>query len=145
MFFSLRIIINADVTYIKMVSEQFDRCHGILLQYVEFLSSAITPTSYAQLMPLLQDLIHKYHIEPEVTHLGSYHFHYLACFGFNLSKYSVLVFIQVAFLIYRPVMRLFKSTTGGDTCWPLDGNEEGESISSDDLILQLDSSREPIM
>ncbi|TVU36042.1 hypothetical protein EJB05_17953 [Eragrostis curvula] len=111
-----KIIINADATYIKMVSEQFDRCHGILLQYVEFLSSAITPTSYAQLMPPLQDLVHKYHIEPEV-----------------------------AFLIYRPVMRLFKSTNGGDTSWPLDDNEEGESVSSDDLILQLDSSQEPVM
>ncbi|KAK3166323.1 hypothetical protein QOZ80_1AG0044350 [Eleusine coracana subsp. coracana] len=111
-----KIIINADATYIKMVSEQFDRCHGILLQYVEFLSSTITPNSYAQLIPTLQDLVHKYHIEPEV-----------------------------AFLIYRPVMRLFKSTNGGDTCWPLDDNEEGESVSSDDLILQIDPSREPIM
>lgn len=111
-----KIIINADATYIKMVSEQFDRCHGILLQYVEFLSSAVTPTAYAQLIPPLQDLVHKYHIEPEV-----------------------------AFLIYRPVMRLFKSTNGGDTCWPLDDNEEGESVSSDDLILHLDSSQEPTM
>jgi len=111
-----KIIINADATYIKMVSEQFDRCHGILLQYVEFLSSAVTPTAYAQLIPPLQDLVHKYHIEPEV-----------------------------AFLIYRPVMRLFKSTNGGDTCWPLDDNEEGESVSSDDLILHLDSFQEPIM
>ncbi|GJM92086.1 hypothetical protein PR202_ga08514 [Eleusine coracana subsp. coracana] len=111
-----KIIINADATYIKMVSEQFDRCHGILLQYVEFLSSTITPNSYAQLIPTLQDLVHKYHIEPEV-----------------------------AFLIYRPVMRLFKSTNGGDTYWPLDDNEEGESVSSDDLILQIDPSREPIM
>ncbi|KAL6613932.1 hypothetical protein ACP70R_036202 [Stipagrostis hirtigluma subsp. patula] len=111
-----RIIINADATYIKMVSEQFDRCHGILLQYVEFLSSAVTPATYAQLIPSLEDLVHKYHIEPEV-----------------------------AFLIYRPVMRLFKSTNGGDTCWPLDDNEEGESVSSDDLVLHLDPSQEPIM
>ncbi|KAJ1286808.1 hypothetical protein BS78_03G380500 [Paspalum vaginatum] len=111
-----KIIINADATYIKMVSEQFDRCHGILLQYVEFLSSAVASTAYAQLIPPLQDLVHKYHIEPEV-----------------------------AFLIYRPVMRLFKSTNGGDTCWPLDDNEEGESVSSDDLILHLDSSQEPTM
>jgi THO complex subunit 2 len=42
-------------------------------------------------------------------------------------------------------MRLFKSNNGGDTCWPLDDNEEGESVSSDDLILHLDSSQEPIM
>ncbi|CAO2181939.1 unnamed protein product [Urochloa humidicola] len=111
-----KIIINADATYIKMVSEQFDRCHGILLQYVEFLSSAVTPIAYAQLIPPLQDLVHKYHIEPEV-----------------------------AFLIYRPVMRLFKSTNGGDTCWPLDDNEEGESVSSEDLTLHLDSSQQSIM
>jgi hypothetical protein len=54
-----------------MVSEQFDRCHGILLQYVEFLSSAVTPTAYAQLIPPLQDLVHKYHIEPEVVNFVS--------------------------------------------------------------------------
>ncbi|KAG8054210.1 hypothetical protein GUJ93_ZPchr0001g32724 [Zizania palustris] len=111
-----KIIINADATYIKMVSEHFDRCHGILLQYVEFLSSAVAPTSYVQLIPPLEDLIHKYHIEPDV-----------------------------AFLIYRPVMRLFKSTTGGDTCWPLDDNEEGESVSCDDLILHLDTPHKSIM
>ncbi|KAF0916503.1 hypothetical protein E2562_007582 [Oryza meyeriana var. granulata] len=111
-----KIIINADATYIKMVSEQFDRCHGILLQYVEFLSTAVTPTTYVQLIPPLEDLINKYHIEPDV-----------------------------AFLIHRPVMRLFKSTNGGDTCWPLDDNEEGESVSCDDLILHLDTSHKPIM
>uniref|UniRef100_A0A0D9V9I6 THO complex subunit 2 n=1 Tax=Leersia perrieri TaxID=77586 RepID=A0A0D9V9I6_9ORYZ len=111
-----KIIINADATYIKMVSEQFDRCHGILLQYVEFLSTAVTPATYVQLIPPLEDLINKYHIEPDV-----------------------------AFLIYRPVMRLFKSTNGSDTCWPLDDNEEGESVSSDDLILHLDTSHKSIM
>ncbi|KAG8043213.1 hypothetical protein GUJ93_ZPchr0115g2739 [Zizania palustris] len=76
----------------------------------------IAPTSYVQLIPPLEDLIHKYHIEPDV-----------------------------AFLIYRPVMRLFKSTTGGDTCWPLDDNEEGESVSCDDLILHLDTPHKSIM
>ncbi|BAS75892.1 Os01g0916800 [Oryza sativa Japonica Group] len=111
-----KIIINADATYIKMVSEQFDRCHGILLQYVEFLSTAVTPTTYVQLIPPLEDLINKYHIEPDV-----------------------------AFLIYRPVMRLFKSTNGGDTYWPLDDNEEGESVSCDDLILHPDTSHKSIM
>lgn len=50
-----------------MVSEQFDRCHGTLLQYVEFLSSAMAPTAaYAQMIPNLDDLIHQYHLDPEV-------------------------------------------------------------------------------
>ena len=50
-----------------MVSEQFDRCHGTLLQFVEFLCSAVTPASaYAQLIPSLDDLVHKYHLDPEV-------------------------------------------------------------------------------
>lgn len=62
-----RVVINADVPYIKMVSEQFDRCQGTLLQYVDFLCSAISPSSaYAQLLPSLDDLIHKYHLDPEV-------------------------------------------------------------------------------
>eukprot|EP00249_Psilotum_nudum_P020964 c27916_g1_i1 orf=2-757(-) len=29
------VVIDADAPYIKMVSEQFDRCHGTLLQYVD--------------------------------------------------------------------------------------------------------------
>jgi hypothetical protein len=50
-----------------MVSEQFDRCHGTLLQYVDFLGSAVTPRSnYAILIPPLDDLIHLYHLDPEV-------------------------------------------------------------------------------
>ncbi|RZC53373.1 hypothetical protein C5167_012225 [Papaver somniferum] len=86
------VVINAHAPYIKMVSEQFDRCHGTLLQYVEFLNSALTPTTaYAQLILPLEDLVHKYHLDPEV-----------------------------AFLIYRPVMRLFNYASGSDpdVFWP---------------------------
>lgn len=65
--FLSRVVVNADAPYIKMVSEQFDRCHGTLLQYVDFLCSAVTPTiNYAKLIPPLEDLIHKYHLDPEV-------------------------------------------------------------------------------
>ncbi|XVE91824.1 hypothetical protein REPUB_Repub01dG0045100 [Reevesia pubescens] len=119
------IVINADAPYIKMVSEQFDRCHGTLLQYVEFLCSAVTPTAaYAQLIPSLDDLVHLYHLDPEVT-----------------------------FLIYRPVMRLFKCQGSSDVFWPLDDNEAvnitmaySESESKDDssrLILDLGPPRKP--
>uniref|UniRef100_M8C3P4 THO complex subunit 2 n=1 Tax=Aegilops tauschii TaxID=37682 RepID=M8C3P4_AEGTA len=52
---------------------------------------------------------------------------------------------MVAFLIYRPVMRLFKSSSSGEACWPLDGNEEGESVSCDDMTLHGDSSQKLIM
>lgn len=67
--FSLcRVVVNAEAPYIKMVSEQFDRCHGTLLQYVDFLCSAVTPTTaYAQLIPSLNDLVHMYHLDPEVS------------------------------------------------------------------------------
>ncbi|XVE74551.1 hypothetical protein DITRI_Ditri12bG0026000 [Diplodiscus trichospermus] len=113
------VVVNADAPYIKMVSEQFDRCHGTLLQYVEFLCSAVTPASaYAQLIPSLDDLVHLYHLDPEV-----------------------------AFLIYRPVMRLFKCQGSSDVFWPLDDNEAAnttlacsESESKDDssrVILDL--------
>ncbi|KAK9750246.1 hypothetical protein RND81_02G181900 [Saponaria officinalis] len=84
------VVINADAPYIKMVCEQFDRCHGVLLQYVEFLCSAVTPaTAYAQLIPTLYDLVHLYHLDPEV-----------------------------AFLIFRPVMRLFRCQ-GRSVSWPM--------------------------
>lgn len=65
--FICRVVVNADAPYIKMVTEQFDRCHGILLQYVDFLSSAVSPaTAYAQLVPSLEELVQTNHLEPEV-------------------------------------------------------------------------------
>lgn len=68
-------IVNANAPYIKMVSEQFDRCHGTLLQYVEFLNGSVSPVSaYAQLIPSLEDLVHKYHIEPEVCSSNDLYF-----------------------------------------------------------------------
>ncbi|XP_039040621.1 THO complex subunit 2-like isoform X1 [Hibiscus syriacus] len=92
------VVINADAPYIKMVSEQFDRVHGTFLQYVEFLCSAvIPPAAYAQLIPSLDDLVHLYHLDPEV-----------------------------AFLIYRPVMRLFKCQGSSDVFWPLDVSETAD-------------------
>ncbi|XP_078167250.1 THO2 isoform X2 [Carex rostrata] len=111
------VIIKADAPYIKMVSEQFDRCHGTLLQYVDFLSSAISPVmAYAQFIPSLNELVHKYHLEPEV-----------------------------AFLIYRPVMRLFKSPCGEGVCWPLDAGEDVDSEKGLlDFVLHLDSSQGPV-
>ncbi|XP_024993820.1 THO complex subunit 2 isoform X1 [Cynara cardunculus var. scolymus] len=120
------VVIEADSPHIKMVCEQLDRCHGSLLQYVEFLCGAMTPiTSYAQLVPDLHDLIHLYHLEPEV-----------------------------AFLIYRPVMRLFRCQSTSDVVWPLDcdeiinsaaGKESELTDASGKLILDLGPSRKPIM
>ncbi|KAG6707895.1 hypothetical protein I3842_06G055000 [Carya illinoinensis] len=121
------VVINADAPYIKMVSEQFDRCHGTLLQYVEFLSSAVTPASaYAQLIPSLDDLVHVYHLDPEV-----------------------------AFLIYRPVMKLFKCQGNSEILWPLDDSDatniattiaESEPTEySGNMVLDLGSPRRPIM
>ncbi|KAL0409045.1 UNVERIFIED_CONTAM: THO complex subunit [Sesamum radiatum] len=123
---SWRVVIKADAPHIKMVSEQFDRCHGTLLQYVEFLCSAVTPTStYALLIPTLDELVHQYHLDPEV-----------------------------AFLIYRPVMRLFRCQSTPSSFWPLECNEavnpaaaekEPEtSDSSSTLVLDVGSSRKPI-
>ncbi|KAL5722007.1 THO complex subunit 2 [Ranunculus cassubicifolius] len=115
------VVANADAPHIKMVCEQFDRCHGTLLQYVEFLGSALTSaTSYAQLVPPLEDLVHQYHIEPEVI-----------------------------FLIYRPVMRLFKSSSGLNVCWPSDdkisNSEDSEATgSSAELVLDLGLPRKTI-
>lgn len=121
------VVINADAPYIKMVCEQFDRCHGTLLQFVEFLCSAVTPAfAYAQLIPSLDDLVHLYHLDPEV-----------------------------AFLIYRPVMRLFKCRGTSDVFWPLDDSDATHIAStnlvsepteySGNVVLDLDSPRKPIM
>ncbi|KAL6566308.1 hypothetical protein OROGR_001923 [Orobanche gracilis] len=116
------IVIQANVPHIKMVCEQFDRCHGTLLQYVDFLCSAMTPTSaYAMLIPTLDELVHQYHLDPEV-----------------------------AFLIYRPVMRLFRCQNTSSSFWPLACKEAvtpataekelGSSDLSTTLVLDLESS-----
>ncbi|CAH2033971.1 unnamed protein product [Thlaspi arvense] len=115
------VVVNADAPYIKMVTEQFDRCHGILLQYVDFLSSAVSPaTAYAKLVPSLDELVHTYHLEPEV-----------------------------AFLVFRPVMRLFKCRPNGDVSWPLDSGESMDadtdiSESESSMILDLGGSEKPV-
>ncbi|KAK4779350.1 hypothetical protein SAY86_006878 [Trapa natans] len=114
-------VINAEAPYVKMVSEQFDRCHGALLQYVEFLCSSVTPAAaFAQLIPSLDDLVHLYHLEPEV-----------------------------AFLIYRPAMRIFNCQGSPEVCWPLDIKEsvhsdtESEDMSHE-LVLDLGTPEKPI-
>ncbi|KDO60822.1 hypothetical protein CISIN_1g000195mg [Citrus sinensis] len=120
------VVINADAPYIKMVCEEFDRCHGTLLQYVEFLCSAVTPaTAYAQLIPSLNDLVHQYHLDPEV-----------------------------AFLIFRPVMRLFKCQGSSAVFWPLDDGEAANNTTTNsesepledigNVILDL-GSQKPVM
>ncbi|XP_050231755.1 THO complex subunit 2 isoform X2 [Mercurialis annua] len=116
------VVINSGAPYIKMVSEQFDRCHGTLLQYVEFLSTAVTPAiAYAKLIPSLDELVHLYHLDPEV-----------------------------AFLIYRPAMRLFKCEGNSDDFWPLDDTEAVSTTdveqkeNSDNVILDLGSPQKHI-
>ncbi|MCO5571108.1 hypothetical protein L7F22_024840 [Adiantum nelumboides] len=122
-----KVVIDADAPHIKMVSEQFDRCHGTLLQYVEFLTNAVTPaTAYAQLIPSLDDLLHKYHIEPEVC-----------------------------FLLYRPILHLFKPFKGASISWPMDtgkGSSQSSAIkensaldSSSELSLELGANKKPVM
>ncbi|KAK4484104.1 hypothetical protein RD792_011324 [Penstemon davidsonii] len=136
------VVIKANVAHIKMVSEHFDRCHGTLLQYVDFLCSAVTPTSsYALLIPTLDELVHQYHLDPEVYLVQSLG----AC-------PTLFICLSVAFLIYRPVMRLFRCQNTSSSFWPLDCNEvmnlaEKESEASDTsstLVLDLGSSRNPV-
>jgi THO complex subunit 2 len=123
-----------------MVSEQFDRCHGTLLQYVDFLGSAVTPGSnYALLIPSLDDLVHLYHLDPEVciSLLSPFLINFItACHHLYailyLNLHLILFFLsgQVAFLIYRPVMRLFKSQRTPDVCWPLDDKNAASDSST---------------
>lgn len=63
-----------------------------------------------------------------------------------------MILMQVAFLIYRPVMRLFKCSRSREICWPLtfptdieNHTVETESeISGSDVLLDIASSRTPI-
>ncbi|CAB4273698.1 unnamed protein product [Prunus armeniaca] len=114
------------IPLLLLLAQHRSVCHGTLLQYVEFLCSAVTPTSaYAQLIPSLDDLVHQYHLDPEV-----------------------------AFLIYRPVMRLFKCRGSSDVFWPLDNNDtqgitsansESEAAEhSGNLVLDVGSPSKPV-
>jgi THO complex subunit 2 len=49
-----------------------------------------------------------------------------------LNLHLILFFLsgQVAFLIYRPVMRLFKSQRTPDVCWPLDDKNAASDSST---------------
>lgn len=97
-----RVVIEADSPHIKMVCEQLDRCHGSLLQYVEFLCGAMTPiTSYAQLVPDLHDLIHSYHLEPEVSfYFCSLYSHLFAYQGVLLKKIYPFITLYFQLLSY---------------------------------------------
>lgn len=76
-------------------------------------------------------------------------------FWIGISVSHVVPFKQVAFLIYRPVMRLFKCQKNSESLWPLDCSEPANAITADSesetgdsldtLVLVLDSSRKTIM
>ncbi|CAI5989953.1 unnamed protein product, partial [Closterium sp. NIES-65] len=84
------IVFEAEGSHIKLLSEHFDRCHLIMLQYAQFLSAALSPpTSYAAFMPTLHTLSQRFHMPPEA-----------------------------AFLFYRPVLRLFKPCPDSPVSWP---------------------------
>lgn len=67
---------------------------------------------------------------------------------------SLFFLTQVAFLIYRPVMRLFKCSSGSEVFWPSDVVEvvslsnvdkEVDSNLNSKMVLDLDSPWMPIM
>lgn len=69
---------------------------------------------------------------------------------------STIIFYQVAFLIYRPVMRLFKCTTEseGEIFWPCavieednvtTTEKEAESVPRPAFILDAGPSQKPFM
>eukprot|EP00850_Spirogloea_muscicola_P022111 SM000277S10346 [mRNA] locus=s277:6832:17596:- [translate_table: standard] len=102
------IALASDAPHIKMVSEQYDRCHSILLQYLEFLVTYVTPpAAYAQLVPSLADLLHKYHLEPEV-----------------------------AMTVYRPVLRQLRPHRAAKEGWPQLG-EGGECQDTAELAVDV--------
>ena len=68
--------------------------------------------------------------------------------------YNLVSSLQVAFLIYRPVMRLFKCQSSSDVFWPLDDvaspkasiaeKDSEQEDSSAKLVLDLGPSWKPI-
>ncbi|RMZ55769.1 hypothetical protein APUTEX25_005810, partial [Auxenochlorella protothecoides] len=61
------ITLQAGYSHLKLVAELYDSCQETLLQYIDFLQTAQTPTQYAALLPSIQSMVDDYLIEPEVV------------------------------------------------------------------------------
>ena len=65
-------IFNSEHRQLKVIGETYDKCHETLLQLVAFLSSSLEKTgaqtpAFAQVLPTLQELISKHHVQPEAA------------------------------------------------------------------------------
>lgn len=41
-------------SHLKLIAEQYDKCHEVVTQYAEFLRHALPPADYQQLLPSIQ-------------------------------------------------------------------------------------------
>lgn len=106
--FLCRIVIQANVPHIKMVCELFDRCHGTLLQYVDFLCSAVTPTSaYAMLIPTLDELVHQYHLDPEVSLISLVRFSEASVVFFSCNLFGTFSCVCGEFLQFLAILKAY--------------------------------------
>ncbi|KJE97099.1 Thoc2 protein [Capsaspora owczarzaki ATCC 30864] len=64
-------------SHTKLLGDLFDQCHGVLLQYSEFLVMTLTKDGYAKLLPSMRDLMDVYYLDLETTmHLWRPSFHH---------------------------------------------------------------------
>lgn len=126
-------VFEAEGRHVKLLSEHFDRLHSLLLQFADFLQLALSPaTAYAAFLPPLPDLVNRYHMAIEVEGGGKLQVMFATSSPrsmpmFMLSCRFIVGLIsasccpaspQVAFHLYRPVLRLFCPPEHPDVCWP---------------------------
>lgn len=62
-----KILFHTESGHLKLIGEMYDKCHEILLQYVEFINTHMSPSEIAFMLPSIQELCLKYHLEPETA------------------------------------------------------------------------------
>lgn len=61
------ITLQSDLSHLKLVAELYDSCQRTLLQYIEFMQTAMPHGEYERALPSLEDLVRVYAVEPELA------------------------------------------------------------------------------
>lgn len=95
----------------KQLGLSFDECHGIFDQYCRFLSTAMTPSEYADFVPTLQQFIVDFELEPAVS------------FEVLRPKFSYQLYTREVYLRLGFKMKKYLETLGEQVWWE-DGSWE---------------------
>ncbi|KAI9003416.1 transcription factor/nuclear export subunit protein 2-domain-containing protein [Hyaloraphidium curvatum] len=62
------VVAHSDIAeHLKMISSMYDQCQDSLVQYAEFLAGSLDAAAYGEVMPMPDELVLDYHLEPDVA------------------------------------------------------------------------------